>query len=92
MAAAANRRVVSTYRPTDRPHGRRVLSVLSQANFPATKLLPFIRETVNNVYISVRRKGFDPKAYRDESVATSDGKGEVKMTVGRIYGLRNTGW
>ena len=72
---------------------RRALpSVLSQANFPATKLLPLIRETVNNVYVSVRRKGFDPKAYRDESVFTSDGKGEVRMTVGRIYGLRNTGW
>ena len=49
------------------------------------------RETVNNVYVSLRRKGFDPKAYRDASVAFGDGKGEVSMTVGRIYGLRSTG-
>ena len=47
---------------------------------------------MNNVYVSLRRKGFDPKAYRDESVVTGDGKGVVKMTVGRIYGLKNTGW
>ena len=46
---------------------------------------------MNNVYVSLRRKGFDPKAYRDASEAFGDGKGEVSMTVGRIYGLRNTG-
>ena len=65
---------------------------LNQAYFfPAAKLLPFIRETVNNAYVSVRRKGFDPKTYRDDSAATGNGKGEVLLSMGRIYGLRNTG-